>query len=57
MVENATPLSGDALEQAKKGSEEYLKTVLDHDPGVKTYKILFGKKGGVARALDIFFDR
>ena len=57
MAENAIPLSGDALEQAKNGSEEYLKTVLDHDPGVKTYKILFGKKGGVARALDIFFDR
>jgi hypothetical protein len=31
--------------------------VIDHDPGVKGYKMLFGKEGGVKRALDIFFDR
>ena len=57
MVENATPLSGDVLDQARQGFEGYLKTVVDHDPGVRGYKMLFGKKGGVTRALDIFFDR
>jgi hypothetical protein len=57
MVENATPLSGDALDKANQAFEGYLKTVVDHDPGVKGYKILFGKKGGVTRALNIFFDR
>jgi len=57
MVENATPLSGDALDQARQAFEGYLKTVVDHDPGVKGYKMLFGKEGGVTRALDIFFDR
>jgi hypothetical protein len=56
MVDKAIPLSGDALDQARHVSEGYLKTVLNHDPGVKGYKILFGKKGGVTRALDIFFD-
>ena len=57
MVEKATPLTGDALDQARQGFEGYLKTIVDHDPGVKGYKVLFGKKAGVIRALDIFFDR
>ena len=57
MVEKSTPLSGEALDKAKHAFEGYLKTVVDHDPGVKGYKILFGEKGGVTRALDIFFDR
>ncbi len=57
MVEKATPLSGEALDRANQAFEEYLKTVVDHDPGIKGYKMLFGEKGGVTRALDIFFDR
>ncbi|MBW2652925.1 MAG: hypothetical protein JRC57_07595 [Deltaproteobacteria bacterium] len=57
MVEKSTPLSGEALDKAQHAFEGYLKTVVDHDPGVKGYKILFGEKGGVTRALDIFFDR
>jgi hypothetical protein len=57
LTEKATPLSGEALEQAKAAFEEYLKTVVDHDPGVKGYKFLFGKESGVIRALDIFFGR
>lgn len=57
IVEKATPLSGEALDKAKHAFEGYLKTVVDHDPGVKGYKMLFGKKGGVTRALDIFFVR
>lgn len=57
LVEKATPLSGAALEQAKQAFEGYLETVVDHDPGFKGYKMLFGKEGGVDRALNIFFDR
>jgi hypothetical protein len=57
MVEKATPLSGEALDKAKRAFEGYLKTVVDHDPGVKGYKVLFGEKSGVQRALNIFFDR
>lgn len=57
MVEKATPLSGGALDNAKQVFEGYLKTVVEHDPGVKGYKMLFGKEEGVTRALDIFFDR
>ena len=57
MVEKATPLSKDALDQAKQAFERYLETLVDHDPGFKGYRILFGKKGGEARAFDIMFDR
>lgn len=57
MVEKATPLSGDALDKAKQAFEGYLKTLVDHDPGFKGYKMLFGKEGGVTRAFDIYFDR
>jgi len=57
MVERATPLSKDALDQAKQAFEIYLATLVDHDPGFQGYKMLFGKKGGETRALDLFFDR
>ena len=57
MVEKATPLSGNTLNQVKQTFERYLKTLVDHDPGVKGYKMLFRKEGGVTRAFDIFFDR
>ena len=57
MVETSTPLSGEALDNVRNAFEGYLKTVVDHDPGVKGYKMLYGKEGGVVRALDIFFDR
>ena len=57
MVEKATPLSGDALDQARQAFEEYSKTVVDHDPGVKAFKMFFGKEGGMTRAMDIFFER
>lgn len=57
LTQNATPLCGAKLDQTKANFEKYLQTVVDHDPGVKGYKMLFGKESGVIRALDIFFDR
>jgi hypothetical protein len=56
IVENAVPLTGETLEQSKRLYESYLKTVVDHDPGVKGYKMLFGEKKGIERSMDIFFD-
>jgi hypothetical protein len=56
MVDKATPLSGAALDQARQSFEEYSYRVLNHDPGVKTFKMFFGKKGGMERVHDIFFD-
>jgi hypothetical protein len=57
LAEKATPLSGAKLKQAREAFEGYLETVVDHDPGFKGYKMLFGKEGGVDRALNIFFGR
>ena len=57
MIKKAKPLTGERLEKAKQDYEKYLKTVIDHDPGVKGNKIFFGKKGGVERALNIFFEQ
>jgi hypothetical protein len=54
-VEKASPLSGEDLEQAQQAFERYLKTIIDHDPGVKGYKMLFGKKGGIVRSLDNYY--
>ncbi len=56
MVEKASPLTKQGVTQAKAAFENYLGTLLDHDPGFQGYKVLFGKKGGEARALDLFFD-
>jgi hypothetical protein len=55
-VQQAQPLTGEALEQARKDYDAYTHTVLDHDPAAKIYRILFGKKGGGERVLDLFFD-
>lgn len=56
MAEKAKPLSGDALKDAKGKYEAYLKTVVEHDPGVKGYKMLFGEEGGVKRSMEMFFN-
>ncbi|MFC1591103.1 hypothetical protein ACFL43_01115 [Thermodesulfobacteriota bacterium] len=55
LVKDTAPMSGADLEQSRKLFEEYLTTVVDHDPGVKGNIIFFGKSEGVARALDMFF--
>jgi hypothetical protein len=57
MVEKAEPLSGEVLEQARKAYEEYLKTIVDHDPGMQGYKLIFGKKGGIERSMNIHFEQ
>jgi hypothetical protein len=35
--------------------DTYLKTVIDHDPGVKKNIMFFGRQGDIERALDIFY--
>ena len=55
MVQQAKPLTGDFLEQARRDYDEYTSSVIDHDPAAKVYKILFGKKGGVERVKELFF--
>jgi len=55
LVKTAEPVSGIARAKLQTSFDEYLKTVVDHDPGVKGNIMFFGKKEGVARALDIYY--
>jgi hypothetical protein len=55
VVQQAQPLIGEALELARREYDAYTNTVIDHDPAAQVYKLLFGKKGGVERTLDLFF--
>jgi hypothetical protein len=57
VVDNAQTVSGKELKQTRKVFEDYLETLVDHDPGVGVWKILFGKKGGVERSMDMHFGR
>ncbi len=55
LVEQAEPQSGEALERTKTVFDNYLKTLVDHDPGVRVWKMLFGEKGGLERSMDMHF--
>jgi hypothetical protein len=57
LVENARPVSGEVLDRSKQAFEDYLKTLVDHDPGVRIWMLLFGKKGGLERSMDMHFNR
>jgi len=57
MVEQATPVSGEEREKTQRVFEDYLATLVEHDPGVGVWKMLFGKKGGVERSMDMHFGR
>jgi hypothetical protein len=57
MVDKSRLVSGDELKKTQQVFEDYLKTLVDHDPGVGIWKVLFGKKGGVERSMDMHFGR
>ena len=57
MVDKAQPVSGDELKKTQQVFEDYLKTLVEHDPGVGIWKVLFGNKGGVERSMDMHFGR
>ena len=57
LIKKTKPLSGQSLREAENNFNDFMNTVIDHDPGVKIYSRFFGKKGGVERALDMFFAR
>ena len=54
-VVQSQALSGKELESVKSDFERYLQSVVEHDPGVKGNKVLFGKKEGIERAMEIFY--
>jgi hypothetical protein len=55
LLQSSQPLTGSALEKTQASFREYLKTVVDHDPGVKANILFFGRAQGIERALDIFY--
>jgi len=55
IVEKAEPVSDEALQHTQMVFEDYLKKLIDHDPGVGVWKILYGKKGGIERSMDMHF--
>ncbi len=55
MVDAAEPKSGEELKKNQAVFDEYLKTIVDHDPGLNVWKVLFGKKGGIERSLDMHY--
>ncbi len=55
LVNAAQPVSGIARAKLQASFDAYLKTVVDHDPGVKGNIMFFGKKEGVERALDMYY--
>ena len=57
MVDRAKPVAGEDLKKTQEVFEDYLKTLVDHDPGVGIWKVLFGAKGGVERSMDMHFGR
>jgi hypothetical protein len=57
IVEKATPVSGEELAKTQQVFEDYLKTLVDHDPGVGVWKMLFGKQGGIERSMNMHFGR
>jgi hypothetical protein len=56
-VDQAVPVAGEELHRTEQVFEEYLNTLVDHDPGVRIWKLLFGARGGVERSMDMHFGR
>ena len=55
MVRRAEPVSGEELKRTMAVFDDYLKSLIDHDPGVGVWKMIFGEKGGIERSMDMHF--
>jgi hypothetical protein len=55
MVRNAQPVAGEELKRTMAVFDDYLKSLIDHDPGVGVWKMIFGEKGGIERSMDMHF--
>ena len=55
LVDGTEAKSGEELQKTRAVFDDYLKTLVDHDPGVKIWKMLFGEKGGIERSFDMHF--
>ena len=57
LVDQAAPATEEERKKAATDFENYHQTVINHDPAVKLYSVLFGKQGGLERVNDLFFAR
>jgi hypothetical protein len=57
LVDNAVTVAEERHQKAVDDFENYHQTVINHDPAVKLYSMLFGKQGGTERVNDLFFAR
>ncbi len=57
LVDAAVPVPAGDQKKAREDFEAYHQTVINHDPAVKLYSVLFGKTGGVERVNDLFFAK
>jgi hypothetical protein len=55
LVDAAQAQAGDDLRSTQAVFQQYLKTLVDHDPGVKVWQVLFGRQGGIERSFDMHF--
>lgn len=55
LVRNAQPVTGNELQRTTAVFDDYIKTLVDHDPGVNVWKMLFGARGGIERSMDMHF--
>jgi hypothetical protein len=55
LVDRAAP--AEDINKAAADFENYHQTVINHDPAVKLYSILFGRQGALERVNDLFFAR
>lgn len=57
LIDAAAPVAADDQKKAREDFEAYHQTVINHDPAVKLYSVLFGKTGGIERVNDLFFAK
>jgi hypothetical protein len=57
MVDRAAPVAEEDRKKAAADFNNYHETVINHDPAVKLYGVLFGKQGALERVNDLFFAR
>ena len=57
LVDAAAPVSAENQTKADEDFDLYHQTVINHDPAVRLYSMLFGKIGGVERVNDLFFAK
>lgn len=55
LVDRAAPAAEEDRKKAAADFENYHQTVINHDPAVKLYSVLFGKQGALERVNDLFF--